>query len=699
MTREQYISYFNNIKCTEEFRSQMEQLLSAEPDGKYADSVSGIEPARKINFQRITALAASAVIAVGISASAYHILKNGPDQPVASNQPTIEATTEAPQAEQTMPQIISDSLDNLENYNINGVIVSNEWLSDVSLFTLTDKAKASIGEILRNISWELTDSENVYMESDSPEDYIIEVQFMGVEDFGFIINKEGYLDFSDGENTSYYFVGDTVYNSLMATLANDALFCDYNNKEAEEKEYHIYSTFNEYRDILVETENISLTNPVTLTAYKPFEILFDETGNIIVNAPNAMGTMEKTISFASSEELAFKLNAISSLTEIPEGVSPDEAVDIIADNIITKYGEKLADIKYMSGSGQSDYGVMYNDVAISEIYEIVKSYNWVTAETNSFVSGNFYVCDSCNVTTRGELYDALTGTLYRAEGTDFTKLEEFFNNTRTSNALDDMKTRLVEHKNNFSTLEGAIQMYYYNNEFGEENQVSATGEMYYKNEKIDDYYTTSEIYYKLTGDKDDYYNVDYDCEFYKKNRYWTMIEKGVSVANQYYSDYGMEQSLVEEKDYGTVSGGYDNYDALLFDYDIIYSDAISTISDYKQDENDGYIEIFNVNEPEYTQDSLGRVNGLLHFGITYRYNPEVNPEDSDKKYYVYFTINSMGTIVHYEKTITDIETDELIRDFNFSVGAGKGYYYDEADFAIPAISAELTTEFDEVYGT
>ena len=62
MRKDDYKLHLDKIKCSNEFRRKMEELLSAEQEEIYAESVTTVERAGRINIQRWSGLAASAVL-------------------------------------------------------------------------------------------------------------------------------------------------------------------------------------------------------------------------------------------------------------------------------------------------------------------------------------------------------------------------------------------------------------------------------------------------------------------------------------------------------------------------------------------------------------------------------------------------------------------------------------------------------------
>ena len=93
MRKDEYRKHLDKITCTDEFRSRMEDILSTDADGEYADSVSTVERAGKINYHRWAGIAASAVLMVGIGGVMLQTMKNAPDVPGSSLSETT-ATTE-----------------------------------------------------------------------------------------------------------------------------------------------------------------------------------------------------------------------------------------------------------------------------------------------------------------------------------------------------------------------------------------------------------------------------------------------------------------------------------------------------------------------------------------------------------------------------------------------------------------------------
>lgn len=97
MNKYDYKNELDKIKCSPEFRAEMTELLLKEADSDYADSVDHVEKAPKINYYRSAALAASAVIVIGMGVGVFlHLSKLSIDTPITdlSNNDSSTASTE-----------------------------------------------------------------------------------------------------------------------------------------------------------------------------------------------------------------------------------------------------------------------------------------------------------------------------------------------------------------------------------------------------------------------------------------------------------------------------------------------------------------------------------------------------------------------------------------------------------------------------
>ncbi len=81
MKKENYKRHLDKISCSDDFRKKMEEMLSSKPGTvvEYADSVTTVERADKIDFRRWGSLAASLVLLIGIGGAAVHIKNSMPD--------------------------------------------------------------------------------------------------------------------------------------------------------------------------------------------------------------------------------------------------------------------------------------------------------------------------------------------------------------------------------------------------------------------------------------------------------------------------------------------------------------------------------------------------------------------------------------------------------------------------------------------
>lgn len=727
MRKDDYKRHLNNIRCTPEFRAKMENLLSAETDGEYADSVSSIERVEKIKTHRWAGIAASAVLLAGIGGIAVHSMNNVPDVPSNSLGDTTGTTeaTEAPICVLTGDYELEVSIDNYDYPTQNFGIIP-------------DEAADEIIKTLKEAVWEETDTdihfrnnrEDIYEEYDenTPEEelgvpYVFNVTCTGAEEFVYSIGFNGYSYLSYEGEEAYYFNGKETYFEIMDIVATTFIYREpetYSDPFSQKIAHLFYSN----KDIIKPNAEQGTSADCIYTVFSagPYHIVISKTGLINVRY-EGFHNEEKVLSYDSSPEFAIDVAAL-----VGVDFESEETTETTTQPTYMTINEKLinlldnpdfienGNLSYHTGSGQfsSSYDIgKVGEVGGEEFIKLLANYEWKPSEDSDYIKSDFIMIDynygvismggaSISVNGKGELYDHSLGILYRAENVDTAELEEVYESTAISDYYTAIAHMLCTRGDDFTTLESDISIYYDPlDETGQNKPVNCTGKMYYKNITNDATKDCYGDYYYILSDAES----GYSGEMYKQGRYWAFIERGNSIAMGYYggnstaiehySDEGdISVEYCRQVDNYTASGGYDNYDAINIDYDMLCQEALYTL----MSRNDDYI---NVLDDELI---IGQFNNS--FKLEYRPLDENGAENEKFSEILEFRVSGSGVLVYFSKSRRNLETDEITPYLTFQLCDGicnsMGDYFpifDNSDFAIPTPSEELMKEFELIYGT
>ncbi len=724
MRKDDYKRHLNNIRCTPEFRAKMENLLSAETDGEYADSVSNVERAEKIKTHRWAGIAASAVLLAGIGGIAVHSMNNVPDL-AGDRLGEATETTEVGIGVSTGDYELEVSIDNYDYPTQNFGIIP-------------DEAADEIIKTLKEAVWEETDTdihfrnnrEDIYEEYDenTPEEelgvpYVFNVTCTGAEEFVYSIGFNGYSYLSYEGEEVYYFNGKETYFEIMDIVATTFIYREpetYSDPFSQKLAHLFYSN----KDIIKPNAEQGTSADCIYTVFSagPYHIVISKTGLINVRY-EGFHNEEKVLSYDSSPEFAIDVAAL-----VGVDFESEETTEITTQPINMTINEKLinllgnpdfienGNLSYHTGGGQfsSSYDIgKVGEVGGEEFIKLLANYEWKPSEDSDYIKSDFIMIGynygvismggvSISVNDKGELYDHSEGILYRAENVDIAELEEVYEDAAISDYYTAIAHSLCTRGDDFTTLESDISIYYDPlDETGQNKPVNCTGKMYYKNITNDATKDCYGDYYYILSDAES----GYSGEMYKQGRYWAFIEKGNSIAMGYYggnstaiehySDEGdISVEYCRQVDNYTASGGYDNYNAINIDYDMLCQEALYTL----MSRNDDYI---NVLDDELI---IGQFNNS--FKLEYRPLDENGSENEKFSEILEFRVSGSGVLVYFSKSRRNLETDEITPYLTFQLCDGicnsMGDYFpifDNPDFAIPTPSEELMKEFELIYGT
>lgn len=711
MRKDDYKLHLDKIKCSDEFRRKMEELLSAEPQETYAESVTTVERAGRINIQRWSGLAASAVLLLGIGGVAVHTMKDAPEVP-----PTHSGESDAPIAA-TGDKSNDEageyyfSFENNTYYRLEMGVEGN--LPDELAEKLIERINSGIKrEYDKEITAENDIQEAKYdinlFEHDSVpntecKDYVFTICSDTDEDLLYKVSNNNIIFIADNGEESLYFGDKDLYGDINKTIAENIFSYDWkvvNDKYSEE-----YSKLlNKYRDEIVRSDLELGDDIIILDTNLPFITNANKNGTIQVYYSIGIGSEIFPVTYQAPVEF---------VTAVYELMDENYAIDLSPEpmNIKEKLNSVLSNPDFIEngnvfyGTGQGQFSKGFDigkagEVGGDELIKLLADYEWVPAEDSDYMRSDFirisyqseFDLIGISVNDKGELYDYEEGVLYKAENADISALQEQFQ--RLLRVNDEVRTayNLCTRADNFTTLESEVSIYYNPlDETGENKPVNCTGRLYLQNQTYGESKdVTSDYYMVLNGD-----NSDYSGEFYKKGRYWAFVEKNGSIAKGFFrGDRDYEDYRLFTRDNYIASGGYDNYDAINIDYDILYNDAFYTFT-RKDDE---YMNVLDYNH------AVGQANDIIKIEYIEQYDDtEVKIDYSE---ILEFKVNGMGALVYYSRSRKNLETGDVEKYLEFKLcdGVCLGFeepmpHFDSNDFEIPATSEELAKEFELIKET
>lgn len=707
MRYDDYKNHLDKITCSDEFRRRMEDLLSAEPDGEYADSVSTLERAEKISYHRWAGLAASAVLMVGIGGVAVQTIKHAPDAPPThsgeSDNPII--TTENNNIDETEEYYFS-----FENNTYYRLAMGVEgYLPDELADDIIERINSGIKrEYDREITVESYIQEAKYncdlFEHDSVpntecEDYVFTICSDTDEDFLYKVSDNNVIYIADNGTESLYFADMDLYGDINRIISENIFSYDWTVVYDEYSEEYS-SLLNKYRDEIIMTPDIALEGgDIYFHTNLPYNIHGDTKGTIHVYYSNGRVSEAFHVTYQAPVEFVMAVDAIMDRSEFDELQS--EPITDIKENLAQYFNDSQyfddfywgMTVNYATGQGQFSKGFPIDNVdesTVLEFFNILNSYEWIASD-ESYVSGesinigNYLDSQSGStyvITRNGELY--WSGTVYKAENQDLSEIQRIFDKFVYYSDETSLAYTLCTKADNFTTLESDISIYYNPlDETGEHTPVNCTGRMYYENVTYGESKDSNGNFYYTLNDFDS----EYSGEIYKNERYWAFIERGNSIAKGFYrGDRDYEGYRVFTRDDYIASGGYDNYDAINIDYDSLYNDVLYPLVRV----NEAYM---NVQDYELTISE----DGYAYCRIEYNVHDE-----SDSNEIIEFEVADNGALIYLNKSLRSLETLEETPYLIFQLQRDyEGYYpiFDDPDFAMPNPTDALWYEFSHIEGT
>ncbi len=438
MKKNDYRNHLDGIRCSAEFRAEMEKKLSSEPDGEYADSVSDIEYAPKVNYHRWTALAASALIVVGIGGFAF-LNRGSIETPVGSNVSSESTTVPA------------------SKYSIGVSISQKDRMTSIGVLP-PEIAERYIDEMK---SWSDFKLDSVPQLENEPTGAII-LSFTGEDSFTWKIDSNGYaVTKRSGKETEEVYYSDICYCALTGWIARDMPYLDWTCIAEGEKGVMLDTAFRNHADEIEITDSVGdMRDCVQFFECGYFSGFINPAGDIFISCG------ENLACFRSSSELY------------------QEIYNAVQDDLINRIME-TENMFYASTGGKSPYySVNFSKVDFSNLCDAIKSVKW-TVSAGELPEGEFFNIGNYIYITKDCIYDDKNHVVFTTE--DSQAYAEIFSTAEhiIPGNLSFIAYLIASADNRFDTMSGEIS--YLNSDF-----VSGTGTLYYDNESGIEYINISD---------------------------------------------------------------------------------------------------------------------------------------------------------------------------------------------------------------
>ena len=437
--------HYDKVTCSSDFKNRMEDLLSSEPDGEYADSVSHVEQAPKFNIRNIAAIAASALIVLGIGGIWFSNLNVTPD------------TVEDPAYKESETTSYIDYLE-LEPYSMDVCIMNageNEVLFDIGHLPAEASIKI-ISDMKDHSDWVEVEGEIAISATGS-----INISCTGKNSFEISVYKNGFIEYNDGEETKYYTSDYFDYYRVISAVAPYIPYCSWSSMVGNRYGAALDEVFAAHTNEIkrVYTQQVYSNNNIFIFNNDDFSFCIDCYGGIIVYYNSGYGAGTNTLYFESSAELFKEVEAIF----VPEADSTVEASTAFTDasaldansevKKLVRENLNTDTIIYVSSGKQLSYSADIFNVPLTELSDFYIANDWEKSE-KEFSYKDFFAVGQLMFTRSGEIYSTNTGTLYVMPKADLSILSEIIDNILLNDDISYIKYLLASWENRVDYISG-----------------------------------------------------------------------------------------------------------------------------------------------------------------------------------------------------------------------------------------------------
>lgn len=668
MRLDDYKKDLDKINCSPEFKAKMNTLLSKEPDIVYEDSVSTVEPARKFGFRRYAAMAASAVVILGIGGAALMNLRGHFIEPETSSNADIDISTDITA---TMTAFAEVKLSGMEDYY--SEVSFGAIPPEIVIEQVFDQLKAN--EIT---SEKVTKEHNVVTSETSAGTIVMEISgvpygfdFLTNDPFTYTVDALGMNKIEQGDRTFYFYMDS--YRSIMDAVSMSVAELDWESICTHENAGTIADLFKTYGGEFeyLGTETPDGTEeqcPLAINGNLTFLVWFNM-DNILSVGYHVDGETFVQHYFRTPEGFSQKMLDVLSVP-IGDNVPVEDTTQVTAgtDELIAYMNETFAErpyLEYQTGQGQYDSRyIMVDNADLSAFVDAASKLNWGKIEKYGgnpyyFFNRGFVVGGVLEFTESGDFYDETYGDYYINDDKNSDDPEKIA-------AINDMKQALlniVEKNTEASALYAIFTGTDVYTEMTAPIEVSADRVYFDSDGKSYNFKIDSKGKISLTKNSSSFWESDIHImnedgsymactspdDSAKFREYGSLIESVIPDSELSVDENGEKYLRLLS---WTDNGYYMNY----VDYPALKR-AVVTWLRSRDEELGDWSAFYNEENKKYT------------FSTNFICSDLVSGGEADVYYTV--TIGEKGDILHYYECEKECGSDNVIRQFEMTIGDGE----------------------------
>lgn len=675
MRLDDYKKELDKINCSPEFKVKMNKLLSEEPDIVYEDSVSTVEPARKIGLSRYAAMAASAVVILGIGGAALMNLRGHFIEPETSSNIDIDISTDITATMTAFREVPSGGMEPFGMESYYDAVSFGTIPSDIVIEQVFDQLKAN------EITSETVTKEQTVVTSETASGSIV-MEISGVpygfdfltnDPFTYTVDTLGMNKIEQGDRTYYFFMDN--YRSIMDAVSMSVAeldwesICTHVNREVVADLFKTYGSEFEY---FVPGNPNDITKAVDISNKAAFDVWLSEDNVLCVSY-----LIDDEISvvhhyFRTPEGFEKMLDVLYIPTDDNEPVEDTTQVNAGTDELIAYMNETFAKrpyLCYQTGQGQYDsrYVFLVDNADLSAFVDAASKLNWGKVEKyggnpDYFFNSGFVVGGVLQFPASGDLYDEMYNVYYINGDKNSDDPEKIA-------AMNDMKQALLNivEKNteasalyavltgtdSYTEMESSIEINFdrvYFDSDGKSYTYKAGGKGTIKVTRDGNSSWGSNV--QITNEDGSYRACNAPDDSTKFREYGSLIESVIPDSELSVDENGEKYLRVLS---WTDNGYYMNY----VDYPSLKRAVVAWLSS-RDEELGNWSAFYNEENKKYTF-STNFTNFIC---------ADLASGGEADIYYV-VTIGEKGDILHYYECEKECGSDNIIRQFEMTIGGGE----------------------------
>lgn len=421
MRLDDYKKDIDKISCSPEFKAKMNKLLSQEPDIEYEDSVSTVEPARKIGFTRYAAMAASAVVILGIGGAALMNLRGHFIEPGTITDTDISTDISATMT--AFREVPSGGIEPFGMESYYDAVSFGTIPSDIVIEQVFDQIKAN--EIT---SEKVTKEQTVVTSETASGSIVMEISsvpygfdFLTNEPFTYTVDTLGMNKIEQGDRTFYFFMDS--YRSIMDAVSMSVAELDWESictHENADVVADLFKTYGGEFEYFVPGNPNDVTKAVDINNKAAFDVWLSADNVLCVSYYVDNETFIHHY-FRTPDGFEKMLDVLYIPTDDNDPVEDTTQATAGTDELIAYMKETFAKrpyLCYQTGQGQYDSRyVLDANADLSAFVDAASKLNWGKVEKyggnpDHFFNRGFVVGGVLQFPASGDLYDELNEVYY-----------------------------------------------------------------------------------------------------------------------------------------------------------------------------------------------------------------------------------------------------------------------------------------------